>query len=216
MNEIIISNDFASVKKELEASKAKLELFEFDRLLIGEDGGSFGVRQILNKAYIAEEELKTIAIFAKFYGVQAQNALLKTLEEPPRNVEFVLVASNKNLLLPTIRSRMMMRQSFVKKEEKELGLDLQRLDLQSVFGFISKLEKQKNGEKKEAQEAREELTNLTKTLICKALKSNHFKFSLADFNYFFELLKLITADSGGLKQEAVATPLLLLFLERRV
>lgn len=148
MNEIIISNDFASVKKELEASKAKLELFEFDRLLIGEDGGSFGVRQILDKAYIAEEELKTIAIFAKFYGVQAQNALLKTLEEPPRNVEFVLVASNKNLLLPTIRSRMMMRQSFVKKEEKELGLDLQRLDLQSVFGFISKLEKQKTARKR--------------------------------------------------------------------
>lgn len=148
MNEIIISNDFASVKKELEASKAKLELFEFDRLLIGEDGGSFGVRQILDKAYIAEEELKTIAIFAKFYGVQAQNALLKTLEEPPRNVEFVLVASNKNLLLPTIRSRMMMRQSFVKKRKRSWGLICKGLICKAFLASSQSLKSKKTARKR--------------------------------------------------------------------
>ncbi|HET9595722.1 MAG TPA: DNA polymerase III subunit delta' [Anaeromyxobacteraceae bacterium] len=36
---------------------------------------------------------------------QAQNALLKSLEEPPDDTTFVLVASNPDLLLPTIRSR---------------------------------------------------------------------------------------------------------------
>lgn len=35
----------------------------------------------------------------------AQNALLKTLEEPPDHVQFVLTTSNPNGLLPTIRSR---------------------------------------------------------------------------------------------------------------
>ncbi|MBQ4560994.1 MAG: hypothetical protein IJA55_01530 [Clostridia bacterium] len=37
--------------------------------------------------------------------VQAQNALLKILEEPPSFVIFVLICENENLLLPTIRSR---------------------------------------------------------------------------------------------------------------
>jgi DNA polymerase-3 subunit delta' len=36
---------------------------------------------------------------------QAQNALLKTLEEPPGDTTLVLVASSSELLLPTIRSR---------------------------------------------------------------------------------------------------------------
>jgi DNA polymerase-3 subunit delta' len=38
-------------------------------------------------------------------NVQAQNALLKTLEEPPAETTIVLVAANPDALLPTIRSR---------------------------------------------------------------------------------------------------------------
>jgi DNA polymerase-3 subunit delta' len=38
-------------------------------------------------------------------NVQAQNALLKTLEEPPDETTLVLVATNPDALLPTIRSR---------------------------------------------------------------------------------------------------------------
>lgn len=36
---------------------------------------------------------------------QAQNALLKTLEEPPGNAKFILLAANAGSLLPTVRSR---------------------------------------------------------------------------------------------------------------
>lgn len=36
---------------------------------------------------------------------QAQNALLKTIEEPPEYVIIILLSANKNRLLPTIRSR---------------------------------------------------------------------------------------------------------------
>jgi len=38
-------------------------------------------------------------------NAQAQNAILKTLEEPPDDTTLVLVASNPDALLPTIRSR---------------------------------------------------------------------------------------------------------------
>lgn len=37
--------------------------------------------------------------------VQAQNKILKTLEEPPKNVVFILTCSNTNLVLQTILSR---------------------------------------------------------------------------------------------------------------
>jgi hypothetical protein len=38
-------------------------------------------------------------------GQEAANALLKTLEEPPSHVRFVLLAANPEAVLPTIRSR---------------------------------------------------------------------------------------------------------------
>ena len=36
---------------------------------------------------------------------EAQNSLLKTLEEPPEYVVIILITSNENLLLNTIKSR---------------------------------------------------------------------------------------------------------------
>ena len=47
------------------------------------------------------------ALFLRFEeaNVNAQNALLKTLEEPPERSKLLLTASNENALLPTISSR---------------------------------------------------------------------------------------------------------------
>ena len=42
---------------------------------------------------------------AETMNENSQNALLKVLEEPPANVCFLLLCSNSNALLPTIRSR---------------------------------------------------------------------------------------------------------------
>ncbi len=38
-------------------------------------------------------------------SLEAQNSFLKTLEEPPSNTTFIMVSSNPELILPTIRSR---------------------------------------------------------------------------------------------------------------
>jgi len=38
-------------------------------------------------------------------GIEAQNAFLKLLEEPPKNTKFILTTTNTEALLPTIRSR---------------------------------------------------------------------------------------------------------------
>lgn len=49
------------------------------------------------KVYIIED--------ADLMNIQAQNAALKLLEEPPTHVVFILCAENTQLLLPTVRSR---------------------------------------------------------------------------------------------------------------
>jgi DNA polymerase-3 subunit delta' len=53
-------------------------------------------------------------------NVQAQNALLKTLEEPPDGTTLVLLAANADALLPTIRSRCV-RVAFAPRGDGGLG-----------------------------------------------------------------------------------------------
>lgn len=66
------------------------------------------VRKIRADAYIAPNEAQyKIYIFSDVdnMGVPAQNALLKVLEEPPKNVIFILTCTNFSNVLPTVRSR---------------------------------------------------------------------------------------------------------------
>ena len=66
------------------------------------------VRQVLSTIYETPYEGKSkIYIFEQFHlaNEQAQNALLKTLEEPPKSVTFFLLCENALALLPTVRSR---------------------------------------------------------------------------------------------------------------
>ena len=57
-------------------------------------------KEIINEAYIAEIREKIIVIIAHKFGIDPQNALLKILEEPPRNIVFVLCTEpNQNLWL---------------------------------------------------------------------------------------------------------------------
>src|SRR5260221_6869621 len=46
-----------------------------------------------------------IVVPADALNERAQNTLLKTLEEPPRDTTFLLISTNPDALLPTIRSR---------------------------------------------------------------------------------------------------------------
>lgn len=72
---------------------------------------SIGITAI--KEYIGQSKLKPqyslyrvgIIEDAEHMTVEAQNALLKTLEEPPPHTRIILETANENLLLPTIISR---------------------------------------------------------------------------------------------------------------
>lgn len=62
------------------------------------------LRKVSRRAYQAQRKIYVI-FHAESMNVQAQNALLKALEEPPPDGYFLLVAENDQDMLPTIRSR---------------------------------------------------------------------------------------------------------------
>ena len=66
------------------------------------------IRELTKKVYekpIVSQRKVYIINDSNCMTKEAQNSLLKTLEEPPEYVTILLVASNDNLFLPTIKSR---------------------------------------------------------------------------------------------------------------
>ncbi len=66
------------------------------------------IRDLRSNAYLAPHESdRKVFILDNVgeYNVQSQNALLKVLEEPPKNVFFILTAASKHSVLPTVLSR---------------------------------------------------------------------------------------------------------------
>lgn len=91
-------------KKVLAGNHPDVHFFKPEKNLIKVDA----VRELISTVYETPYEGKVkIYIISDFHlaNEQAQNALLKTLEEPPRNVVFLLLCENSLSLLPTVRSR---------------------------------------------------------------------------------------------------------------
>ena len=65
-------------------------------------------------------------------GEEGQNALLKTIEEPASGTHFVLISSNKNVVLPTILSRALEIRFFPLS-------DAEMTDLLDIFGINNDL-----------------------------------------------------------------------------
>lgn len=66
------------------------------------------IRDLRERAYVLPNEAPRrvmILAGADTMTTQAQNALLKILEEPPAHLLFILTCENRALLLPTVRSR---------------------------------------------------------------------------------------------------------------
>jgi len=146
---IIISDQ---VEEELEKLKQKfypqrVVPFYKDDFLIDD------ARAAIREAYIAEAEVKTIILAGKTFNEASQNALLKVLEEPPRNIDFIIIAESKSSLLPTVRSRLPLISIAKKKEPLVLELSLKKLELSTLFDFIKAHDRTPKHEAKELIEA---------------------------------------------------------------
>ncbi len=90
----------------------------------------------IEKAYMASDERTIIILADKAFSPLVQNKLLKVIEEPPKNKEFILVTESKSTVLDTIKSRLPITVLSEKRELEALELDLMQLSLGSVYEFV--------------------------------------------------------------------------------
>ena len=129
---ILITSETESAIEELKA-----QLTPFRVVVFFEDNFKIEhAKQVTQEAYISEADTKYIIIAAKEFTSVAQNSLLKILEEPPTNIEFIIISPTKSNLLPTVRSRLPIVQKSMQKAVSELNITLRRLDYAEVFAFL--------------------------------------------------------------------------------
>ena len=93
-------------------------------------------QKAIKEAYIATSQTKYIFLCANSFRVEAQNSLLKVLEEPPSNIIFLIITASKNSILPTILSRVQVKYLKTKKVVEPINLNLQKLELKDVYTFL--------------------------------------------------------------------------------
>ncbi len=159
-------------------------------------------RAAIAEAYISEERTKYIILAARNFNTVSQNALLKALEEPPKHIEFILIAPSKSLFLPTIRSRLPLIKKESKKSLQVLSISLRQFDLTQLFDFIKAHERLKKHETKELIEALFYHGSVSESLVYNAQQ-------LEAFDRAFRLIEL-----NG-RVGTVLTMLLMTFLPKR-
>jgi len=129
--------------------------YEFDQFLVDDS------RALSMKANIKtpEGEKMVFVIFANSINEKAQNALLKTFEEPPQSTYFFVVLPRTDSLLPTFISRSVL----VKGDRENSGETLNDLRKKTVgerIKFVDGLVKDIKDEKIEKIEAQKFIRNL--------------------------------------------------------
>ncbi len=129
-NALIIAKDVAQQIEELPSKIAHrvIPIYKDDFLI--DDS-----KEVVANAYIASETQKTIMFGAINFNTFAQNALLKIIEEPPKNVNFIIISPSKSAILPTIRSRVPSYQLRSQNIIEPFPLELKYLNLESIFNF---------------------------------------------------------------------------------
>ena len=164
-----------------------------DFLCIEPDGNSIKIEQIRN--FQKEIQEKPIISNKKVYIIddadlmtkEAQNCLLKTLEEPPEFAVIILIGSNENAFLPTIKSRCMILhfnrlsdseiKSYLQEQYNELNVTQSMLDIAggSIGRAINLKDKQEQYSKVE-----EIINNLDKKDLIDIIQSSEILYKTKD------------------------------------
>lgn len=111
MNSIVIvskNQDLTTQALDKICNENKIDPIDQDTSNFEKAVGIEDVRNIQKKLYLKPIKSKDKAVIINApqgMGIEAQNALLKILEEPPQNTFIVIVVENKNSLLETVLSR---------------------------------------------------------------------------------------------------------------
>jgi len=201
ISQVVISSNFSDViarLKEVIDKDSSLELF------IKEDE-NFKVsdaNEVIAKAYLASQNKIYLCLACESFSEVVQNRLLKIIEEPPRNKEFIIITPSKSALLPTIKSRLPVTVIDEEKESIELGIDFKNLSLDTVYAFV---QEHKRLKPKDAMPIVEEI-------IKKAIKSQNFNLDQSTLELFS---KARVALDVGSPADFVITTLLLKLLAKK-
>lgn len=110
-------------------------------------------KAVIAEAYISESQIKYIILGAQEFNAVSQNSLLKVLEEPPTNIEFIIISPTKSNLLPTVRSRLPILKGETTHEIIEININLARIDYAQVFSFLKENARVKKSDAKALVEA---------------------------------------------------------------
>jgi len=174
------------------------------RVIRNEEKEEFQLAQAnatIKEAYISTNEKKYIFLCGKIFRNEAQNSLLKILEEPPSNIVFIIITNSKSTILPTIFSRMPHKilKSGLKKEE--LSLDVRKLDLKDVYEFL----------KQNQRIDKKESISFVESLLIKVNKEN-IELTQSELELFSKSIKLLNLNSRPIN---VLTTLLLTIINRK-
>ncbi len=139
-----IDHAIAICKKE-EIDILDIDINSFEKTLGIDDVRALQKRLCL-KPFKSKTKAMVIAILDRV-TIEAQNSLLKVLEEPPNHTIIVLVSLNKELFLPTILSRCVLI------ELKDESLKLSQDDSKTFVDILSNLPKYEAGDRMRIAEA---------------------------------------------------------------
>ncbi|KIM02747.1 MAG: hypothetical protein KN64_13975 [Sulfurovum sp. AS07-7] len=182
-SQVIICDDFEHTIAKLESVKKNqrfIRIIKDDNFLV-ED-----VEYVIEKASIASEDEVVIIMGAKKFSDIVQNKLLKILEEPPKNIIFIILANQKAMILDTIKSRLPMLVITNKNSSYELGLNVENMTLQNVYDFIKLHQKTPFNE----------MQQIVQAIVEKALKSNRYKFDYKALELFSNSIKALNMGSN--------------------
>ncbi len=153
------------------------------------------------EAYISSNEKKYIILCGKTFRKEAQNSLLKILEEPPTNIVFIIITNSKSTILPTIFSRI--PHKFFKREmnQKSIELDIMKLDLKDVYTFLKENQRISKNDAKEIVES-----------ILFKVNTQKVKLTQNELDVFSKSIKLLELNSRPIN---ILTTLLLTLLNRK-
>lgn len=197
---IIISNKLQDSIEELQ------KRYSQNRVVIFNPIDEFKIedaKAVIAEAYISESSTKYLILASNNFNNIAQNALLKLLEEPPRNIAIIIITLSRSSLLPTIQSRLrvVIKKDKTKKEMLETNLN----DLNSIYSLLKSSNNLKKAEAKALVESIfQKVTNSKITLSANQLES--FDLAMRDLELngrAFNVLSMLLANLIGEKNASI-------------
>lgn len=187
-NSIISSNNTKTV-----AEYFKKNISIHNLRIFGEVNKLFTIdlsRAVLKEVAKSSYDVKYILLLGNTFREEAQNALLKVLEDTPPKIVFVIIVENKNSIMATVRSRL--HKLFWKIEEKKKiikdELDYRNLTEKKILRYILQ----------NKRISRDKVFELITSTIVIDGQNNLSTFNLEELDKLTDLLRLLKLNSQAL------------------